>query len=64
MRGPEEGQLSVGKTGDNARGLMPKLSYDEGVGIRQKRKGESVLQAGEEHWQSHRHVMCSGNYKF
>lgn len=58
--GPEEGQLSVGKTGEDAEGLMPRLSYDEWVGIRQKRRGERV----PEHWQSHRHVMCSGNYKF
>ncbi|KAM9749005.1 platelet endothelial cell adhesion molecule isoform 3-T3 [Dama dama] len=39
---------------------MPRLSYDEWVGIRQKRRGERVPEC----WQSHRHVMCSGNYKF
>ena len=50
----------MGKTGEDAEGLMPRLRYDEWVGICQKRRGERV----PEHWQSHRHVMCSGNYKF
>lgn len=39
---------------------MPRLSCDEWVGIRQKRRGERVLEC----WQGHRHVICSGNYKF
>lgn len=48
MKGPRRRAAQCGEDGAGAGGaLMPKLSYDKWVGIRQKRREEGILQAGE-----------------
>lgn len=43
----KKGSSVWGRRGGGGGALMPKLSYDKWVGIRQKRREEGILQAGE-----------------